>query len=262
VLLPATLVAAWRGRTRPIIRFALAAAIGPWLMFELVVTKLPHYLLVIFPMLALMTADWTARILRRQRLRSARPWGLSIAAAIYSIVALGFAAAPIAMKAPAPPAIALAVTWGLVLGVTWVRGHLRAGLVAAGWGMALVVAVAYMTWLGDAPILTASRRTALALETAGAHEAAMVHYREPSLAWYALKRGIQVHEAPEDRLPSDAIFAISTRRAWEQLSPAEQRLWEVVSSVPAQLYNDRLETAQVLVVRRREWNDPARGTTD
>lgn len=57
LLLPATLFFAWRNREQNHIRFALAAVLGPWLMFELVQTKLPHYLLPVFPALAILTAE-------------------------------------------------------------------------------------------------------------------------------------------------------------------------------------------------------------
>jgi 4-amino-4-deoxy-L-arabinose transferase-like glycosyltransferase len=45
VLLPLTFVLAWRHRADARVRFALAAVVGPWVMLELVQTKLPHYLL-------------------------------------------------------------------------------------------------------------------------------------------------------------------------------------------------------------------------
>src|SRR5262249_23516518 len=39
LLLPAAMIHAWKRRQIPIIRFALAAIIGPWIMFEIVQTK-------------------------------------------------------------------------------------------------------------------------------------------------------------------------------------------------------------------------------
>ncbi len=66
VLLPMSLVFAFKRRHVPQIRFALAAVAGPWLMFELVQTKLPHYLLPVFPFLAFLTADAIVRCLRGQ----------------------------------------------------------------------------------------------------------------------------------------------------------------------------------------------------
>src|SRR5438046_1994947 len=61
LLLPAAIVQGFKRRHIPVIRFCLAAVIGPWLMFEIVQTKLPHYLLPIFPPLALLTADMLVR---------------------------------------------------------------------------------------------------------------------------------------------------------------------------------------------------------
>ncbi len=55
IILPG-LVLAWRQRHTPAIRFALAWAGATWLMFELVPTKLPHYILPIVPALALAVA--------------------------------------------------------------------------------------------------------------------------------------------------------------------------------------------------------------
>ncbi|HTX51626.1 MAG TPA: glycosyltransferase family 39 protein [Caulobacteraceae bacterium] len=48
LLLPAAAVAAWRRRAEPGVRFALAWLIPSWLAFEIVPTKLPHYVLPTF----------------------------------------------------------------------------------------------------------------------------------------------------------------------------------------------------------------------
>lgn len=63
-LLPAAIVGAWRNRSEPQIRFALAAVVGPWAMLEIIQTKLPHYLLPTFPALAFLSAD---ALIRRGR---------------------------------------------------------------------------------------------------------------------------------------------------------------------------------------------------
>ncbi|HTW36014.1 MAG TPA: glycosyltransferase family 39 protein [Rhizomicrobium sp.] len=63
-LWPATLFvlpglrAAWLERTSPAIRYLLAWAASSWLMFELVPTKLPHYIIPAYPALALLAACW------------------------------------------------------------------------------------------------------------------------------------------------------------------------------------------------------------
>lgn len=65
LLLPLTIVTARKNRCMPTTRFALAAAVGPWVMMELVQTKLPHYILPIFPPLAFLTADALVRSVRQ-----------------------------------------------------------------------------------------------------------------------------------------------------------------------------------------------------
>ncbi|HEX4157946.1 MAG TPA: glycosyltransferase family 39 protein [Rhizomicrobium sp.] len=57
LLLPA-IGHAIRGRKNPAIRFLLAWSGAVWLLFELVPTKLPHYILPAYPALALLAALW------------------------------------------------------------------------------------------------------------------------------------------------------------------------------------------------------------
>ena len=66
LLLPLAAVVAWKNRRLPVVRFAMAAVLGPWLMFEIVRTKLPHYMLPTYPWLALLVADAIVRCLRGQ----------------------------------------------------------------------------------------------------------------------------------------------------------------------------------------------------
>src|SRR5690606_30270389 len=46
----------WRNRVEPAVRFLLAWLVPSWILFELVPTKLPHYVLPLYPALALLTA--------------------------------------------------------------------------------------------------------------------------------------------------------------------------------------------------------------
>jgi 4-amino-4-deoxy-L-arabinose transferase-like glycosyltransferase len=45
---------AWKGRSAPAVRFCLAWAIPAWILFELIPTKLPHYVLPLYPALCLL----------------------------------------------------------------------------------------------------------------------------------------------------------------------------------------------------------------
>jgi len=48
--------AAWRHRREPPLRFLLAWVVPCWIVFELVVTKLPHYVLPLYPAVAILIA--------------------------------------------------------------------------------------------------------------------------------------------------------------------------------------------------------------
>jgi 4-amino-4-deoxy-L-arabinose transferase-like glycosyltransferase len=47
---------AWKNRTDPAIRFLLAWLVPAWIAFELVITKLPHYVLPLYPAAAILIA--------------------------------------------------------------------------------------------------------------------------------------------------------------------------------------------------------------
>jgi 4-amino-4-deoxy-L-arabinose transferase-like glycosyltransferase len=56
VLLGTALAAAWRDRRRPAVLFCAAWILPAWILFELIPTKLPHYVLPLYPALALLAA--------------------------------------------------------------------------------------------------------------------------------------------------------------------------------------------------------------
>jgi len=56
LLLPAAAVAAWRHRAEPGVRFAIAWLVPSWILFEILPTKLPHYLLPAYGGLAWLAA--------------------------------------------------------------------------------------------------------------------------------------------------------------------------------------------------------------
>ncbi len=55
VLAPFVLIAGWKHRTQPAVRFCLAWLIPAWIVFEIVPTKLPHYTMPLYPALMLLT---------------------------------------------------------------------------------------------------------------------------------------------------------------------------------------------------------------
>ena len=81
------LPAIWRERTLPRTRFLLAWVVPSWLVFEAVPTKLPHYVLPLFPALFLLGAAWAMDPLRWMPPR----WWRGFALFVLISVAVGLA---------------------------------------------------------------------------------------------------------------------------------------------------------------------------
>ncbi|HEY1881125.1 MAG TPA: glycosyltransferase family 39 protein, partial [Caulobacteraceae bacterium] len=84
LMLPAGLVAGWRDRTEPGVRFALAWLIPAWLVFEATPTKLVHYPLPLYGALAWLMAKALETPLER--------WPRWVGAGLAALAALAFAA--------------------------------------------------------------------------------------------------------------------------------------------------------------------------
>ena len=175
----------WKVRLHPGIRFCLAWLIPTWIVFELIPTKLPHYVLPMYPALALLIA--------RAVISDDLPkWAARIGIGIWTIVplALGGAAAALPFvygNGFDPPALVPAVIAGLllwqVLPRAW-RGEGRdaigRGLVLGGLLMATVIGLAL-------PRLDAFRGSVLVAEalTETDKPLAAAGYHEPSLVFLA-----------------------------------------------------------------------------
>ncbi|MGC2854603.1 ArnT family glycosyltransferase [Novispirillum sp. DQ9] len=185
------LARAWRERSLPGLRFALAWLIPAWVVFELVPTKLPHYTLPLYPALALIIATtlFAVRDGTYERLAGlpARVW--------YALwVALGVALAGGMIAAPVLYGDGLSV-WAVVaaLGVLGaVAGGLwhalrRRYLNALAAGMAGAVVLYIAVFAGVMPSLSAlwvSQRVAAAADAAAPGAAlAAVGFHEPSLVF-------------------------------------------------------------------------------
>ena len=91
LLAPAGLIEGWRAWAEPGVRFALCWLVPSWIVFELVPTKLPHYVLPTFGALAWLMAAALTRVLdKRARWIGA---GLTLAVAVGLAVAGGVGAA-------------------------------------------------------------------------------------------------------------------------------------------------------------------------
>jgi len=90
MLAPVVAPAIWRARGEPGTRFLLAWIVPAWIALEIVVTKLPHYVLPLYPAIAILIAGAIdAQALARQRWLAAAPawWFVfSILGAVGTIV--------------------------------------------------------------------------------------------------------------------------------------------------------------------------------
>jgi 4-amino-4-deoxy-L-arabinose transferase-like glycosyltransferase len=244
LLLPVTLVIAWRNRREPLIRFALATVIGVWIFQEIMTTKLPFYLLPTFPALALLTADVLVRCLRGEYQDLHRP-GFMVAVAIFAIAVLAMGGAPwsltmsrfqlgslVPIGATATLSVA-AIVYAAVVVWLFQRRHVARAAVAMGVGVMLIFGLMFGLYLPNAKYLQTSQRLADILrqhDIAGG-DAIMIQYKEPSLPFY--QGGVVRQESADhylDRTPPDKwpTWIVMPRGLWESSRPETRALLEPV----------------------------------
>ena len=262
-----TFVVAFRHRRLAPIRFALAACIGPWVVWEFIQTKLMHYVLPAFPALAFLTADALVRCFRGQHRDLHRPlawkvttvWALAAAACgLIPWLALKVARAAelpvMAMSAASFIAAAYAAT------VLWlmVKRKLRHACVVMGVGMAAAIAVFYALILPGMGFLWMPQRLGSTLrheaKSEGNGRMLMLDYQEDSLGYYSggvvrpATRGASWNAWMNDR-GNWSKWMVMTRKLWDE-SPQLHGHYTVITRQMGVPYADRLEVVEVLIVRR------------
>jgi 4-amino-4-deoxy-L-arabinose transferase-like glycosyltransferase len=82
--------AVWRARREPGAQFLLAWLVPSWIVFELVLTKLPHYVLPLYPAIAILTVGaLERRVLSRSWLRRGSAWWFAIPALTSVLAVIG-----------------------------------------------------------------------------------------------------------------------------------------------------------------------------
>jgi 4-amino-4-deoxy-L-arabinose transferase-like glycosyltransferase len=82
--------AVWRARREPGAQYLLAWLVPSWIVFELVLTKLPHYVLPLYPAIAILTAGaLERRVLSQSWLMRGAAWWFAIPAAASIIAVIG-----------------------------------------------------------------------------------------------------------------------------------------------------------------------------
>jgi 4-amino-4-deoxy-L-arabinose transferase-like glycosyltransferase len=82
--------AVWRARREPGAQYLLAWLLPSWIVFELVITKLPHYVLPLYPAIAILTAGaLERRVLSRSWLTRGAAWWFAIPAVMLTAAVVG-----------------------------------------------------------------------------------------------------------------------------------------------------------------------------
>jgi 4-amino-4-deoxy-L-arabinose transferase-like glycosyltransferase len=82
--------AVWRARREPGAQYLLAWLLPSWIVFEVVLTKLPHYVLPLYPAIAILTAGAVERrVLSRSWLMRGSAWWFAIPAITSFIAVVG-----------------------------------------------------------------------------------------------------------------------------------------------------------------------------
>jgi 4-amino-4-deoxy-L-arabinose transferase-like glycosyltransferase len=124
----------WRSRRRPAVRFCLAWALPTWIVYELVATKLPHYVLPAYPALLILAAA-AAFALRDGLVKGEGWWPRRLFWPVwiaFLVVGIGLAAGPLGIALATDgeaSRAAFSVALAALALVLWVAVALRRGQV-------------------------------------------------------------------------------------------------------------------------------------
>jgi 4-amino-4-deoxy-L-arabinose transferase-like glycosyltransferase len=225
---------AWRHRRRPADRFLLAWLVPTWLVFELLPTKLPNYVLPTFPALALLAgrAALSAPQVLRPPLRHPVTRFLLIGWALLTI-AIGLAPAAAVtwlggacqfdMVIPTLSAAAIAVA---CLALSW-RGALAAAACTSALAAAAVYGPLLQRAVPDLDALWLSRDAAAAMARRGPDRPlAAVGFAEPSLV-FLTRSDLALLDAPAAAeflsVHPDALLLVADDQLDAVAAAAQQR---------------------------------------
>ncbi|MFT3788906.1 MAG: glycosyltransferase family 39 protein [Tepidisphaeraceae bacterium] len=267
LLLPATLLHAWKRRRRFEVRFALAAIIGPWIFLEIYKTKLPHYLLPSYPFLALLTADLLLAAIRG-RVGDLTGRAFLLVTKVLAVLMGMFGVAALVVPWLIWPRQSTTYYVGASLLIV---AYLLTGLLAArhfsrlepkraalvlGLGTWAICGLSWTLYFPNASFLNLSSRIADVLKREGATskgDVLMVDYKEGSLAFY---QGGTIREQNDEGFmtltpPSTwPKWLVTTRTHFEDQRMSVRDRWETVDELrgfnvaEAKLYD-------VLVLRKK-----------
>ncbi len=182
LLLPSALVSAWRKRHEAPVKFCIASILPGWILFELAPTKLPHYVLPLVPMLALlMTATQI-----RSRIASRIGAVLFLLVSIAVACGLAYALARLGGGIDLVAALAILALFACAVAATIIgwRASGRSAFAAAACGAlaTLLIFGFILPRLDKLWIAQRAARSAQSVAVPGT-QALVVGYHEPSLVF-------------------------------------------------------------------------------
>src|SRR5690349_15105247 len=178
--------AVWRARREPGAQYLLAWLVPSWIVFELVLTKLPHYVLPLYPAIAILTAGaLERRVLSRSWLTSGAAWWFAIPALAAILAVVGAISLTRQPAFLAWPLFAIAMILGLFAWWLYEDGRAERSLLNA---IAAALFLAFAVYGVVLPSLTAlfpSAEIARALRNVVCvgPKAAAAGFHEPSLVF-------------------------------------------------------------------------------
>jgi len=269
LLLPAAIIEAWRERHVPAVRFAIAAVVGPWIMFELVATKLPHYILPTYAPLAYLTARCLIRSDDGDTAEFHQPfwpnvvamWSVLIALVGVAPWAAAFFFHPLHWKTYV--ALAILSVWAIFYGVKvhaeFSRRYPSAAAMWMGLGMLGNVFVLYWGVFPVSQFMRVGERVGvfLAEQRIPPGQAIMIDFKETSVAFY--QGGTIRPQRDNDFLlktdPADwPKWIVVTEAVWDKLPPDRRAQVDIAERVRGWNYADGGRIVDVLVLRKKATN--------
>jgi len=267
LLLPTALTLGWKHRGLPHVRFALAIILGNWVFAEMMVTKLPHYILPAFTSLAFLTATAVIRCVRRQHDDLDRKVFYG-ALGVWACGAMMLAALPYVgawrLDDPARGGgllfAAVGVAYVAAVVVLFARRRLVGAAAVAGGGMMLLITILYMCYLPSAAFLRLPQRVAIELERLrkldgpGDGRVIMVDYDEPSLAFYqggtiGKAEKPYLRQTPPEQWPR---WIVISSKFFDSLPPGRQRCLQRMATLSGVNYNTGGKVVDLFIMRKSD----------
>jgi 4-amino-4-deoxy-L-arabinose transferase-like glycosyltransferase len=178
--------AVWRARREPGAQYLLAWLIPSWIVFEAVLTKLPHYVLPLYPAIAILTTGaLERRVLSRSWLMRGAAWWFAIPAIASVIAIVGAIKLTHQPVFPAWPLLAAAMIFGLIAWWLYDDGRAEHSLLNAVIAAALLAGGIYGVVVPSLTTLFPSAEVARALRNVVCvgPKAVAAGFHEPSLVF-------------------------------------------------------------------------------